>query len=72
MFHEYRDLITELKHKDAHFTKLFDEHNELDEKITEMESDPVTAHRMEEIETMKKRKLHLKDEVYKILTSHKK
>ncbi len=35
-----------------------------------MESDPVTAHRMEEIETMKKRKLHLKDEVYKILTSH--
>ncbi len=69
MFHEHRDLITELKHKDAHFTKLFDEHNELDEQITKLESDPVTAHRHEEIEDLKKQKLHLKDELFSYLES---
>lgn len=32
MFPEYRELITKLKtENDLHFTKLFDEHNELDE-----------------------------------------
>ena len=36
MFHEYRDLITELKQKDAHFTKLFDKHNALDDEIVEL------------------------------------
>ena len=30
MFHEYRDVITELKQKDGHFHKLFEKHNELD------------------------------------------
>ena len=43
MFPEYRNLITELKNKDAHFTRLFNEHNELDEKITNLEKDPVTG-----------------------------
>ncbi|SKO33910.1 Uncharacterized protein conserved in bacteria [Mycobacteroides abscessus subsp. massiliense] len=34
MFPEYRDLISKLKQEDAHFARLFDEHNELDDKIT--------------------------------------
>ena len=38
MFPEYRDLITKLKGSDLHFTKLFDRHNELDQKIKNMES----------------------------------
>lgn len=71
MFHEYRDLIAELKQNDAHFAKLFDEHNELDEKITNMENDPVASHRHDEIEDLKKQKLHLKDEVFKIIESKK-
>lgn len=71
MFHEHRDLITELKQSDAHFTKLFDEHNELDEKIQNLENDPVASHRHDEIEELKKQKLHLKDEVFKILESKK-
>jgi uncharacterized protein YdcH (DUF465 family) len=33
MFPEYRELITQLKHTDLHFTRLFDRHNELDQKI---------------------------------------
>ncbi len=40
MFHEYRDIITELKQKDGHFVKVFDRHNDLDEEITEMEKKP--------------------------------
>ena len=31
MFPEYRDLITRLKGHDAHFTRLFDKHNALDQ-----------------------------------------
>ncbi len=67
MFPEYRDLITELKQKDAHFLKVFNEHNELDEEISNMENDPVGGWRHDDIENKKKLKLHLKDELYQIL-----
>ena len=33
MLHEYRDLITELKGKNAHFDAIFNKHNELDQQI---------------------------------------
>jgi uncharacterized protein len=66
MFPEYRDLITQLKNKDAHFTRLFDEHNELDQKIKNIESHIEVATEAE-IEQLKKQKLHLKDELYAIL-----
>lgn len=68
MFHEYRDLITELKQKDAHFVKVFDKHNALDEEIQEMEK----AHADQfEVEAKKKEKLKLKDEVYNIILKYK-
>lgn len=69
MFPEYRDLITQLKtENDLHFTKLFDEHNELDEEITNLENDPVAANsRGEEIEQLKRKKLALKDQLYQYL-----
>ena len=38
MFPEYRDLITQLKTEDTRFSKLFDKHNELDQKIKNMEA----------------------------------
>ncbi len=64
MFHEHRDLITELKQSDAHFQKLFKEHNELDTEIDKLENDVVKASSREsEIEMMKRRKLALKDEI---------
>jgi len=66
MFPEFRDLITKLKTEDAHFTRLFDKHNELDQKIQNMESH-IESGTHEEIETLKKEKLHLKDELYAIL-----
>lgn len=71
MFPEYRDLITKLKtENDAHFLKLFNEHNDLDTEIAKLENDVVThASREEEIERMKKQKLRLKDELYQYLLS---
>ena len=68
MFPEYRDLISKLKQKDAHFARLFDEHNELDDKITGLENDPVTSVSAEnEIDALKVKKLALKDQLYEIL-----
>jgi uncharacterized protein len=66
MFPEYRELITQLKTTDAHFLHLFDQHNALDQRIKNMEShvEPGTS---AEIETLKKEKLQLKDQLYVVL-----
>ncbi|OBW91117.1 hypothetical protein QV06_05820 [Gallibacterium genomosp. 3] len=69
MFPEYRDLISVLKNQDKHFAKLFDEHNELDHKIQNM-IDKIDYGTPEEIETLKKMKLRLKDEMYVILKQY--
>ncbi|MFM2054020.1 MAG: YdcH family protein [Sphaerotilus sulfidivorans] len=66
MFPEYRDLITQLKTSDHHFVNLFDRHNDLDQKIKNLEAQVVGATH-EEIEQLKKEKLHLKDQLYTIL-----
>lgn len=66
MFPEYRDLITSLKHRDRHFTRLFDKHNELDQKIQNMVDQKQPSTHVE-IETLKKEKLQLKDELYALL-----
>ena len=66
MFPEYRDLITQLKHSDLHFTKLFDHHNEIDQKIQNIEANIEQATDVE-VETLKKEKLNLKDQLYAVL-----
>jgi len=72
MFHEYREIVTELKTKDAHFKKVFERHNELHDAIEKSELsgndhvDPI------EIEKMKKEKLRLKDEAYALIMKYKK
>lgn len=67
MFPEYRDLISKLKTEDAHFARLFDKHNELDQKIKNLEASYAVD---TEVETLKKEKLKLKDEMYVILKKH--
>lgn len=66
MFPEHRELISQLKTTDHHFKTLFDRHNALDQKIKNMEShlEPGT---LEEVETLKKQKLLLKDQLYAVL-----
>jgi len=66
MFSEYRELITQLKTTDRHFQNLFDKHNELDQKIKNME-DRIELGTHVEIEGLKKEKLALKDELYNVL-----
>ncbi|MCF6205481.1 MAG: YdcH family protein [Sulfurovum sp.] len=71
MLHEYRDEIHELKQENAHFAKIFEKHNELDDKITKAENGDIPMTDME-IETLKKEKLLLKDEAYKMILDYKK
>lgn len=66
MFPEYRDQISQLKGNDHHFTRLFDKHNDLDQTIKNMEA-RVAVGSPAEIETLKKEKLALKDQIYTIL-----
>ena len=66
MFPEYRDLITQLKTTDRHFLRLFDQHNELDQKIKNMEA-AISSASHEEIERLKKEKLSLTDQLYSVL-----
>jgi uncharacterized protein YdcH (DUF465 family) len=66
MFPEYRELITKLKTTDHHFTRLFDQHNALDQKIKNMENH-LESGTPDQIENLKKEKLQLKDQLYTIL-----
>ena len=68
MFHEYRDIVSKLKVENAHFDKVFEKHNELDDKIAK-EGDHLDQF---ELEKLKKEKLHLKDEAYKMIMDYKK
>ena len=68
MFPEYRDLITRLKSEGTHqrFLHLFDRHNELDHQISGLGAqDAGSTHA--EIESLKKEKLRLKEELYALL-----
>ncbi|EEG07777.1 YdcH family protein [Pseudogulbenkiania ferrooxidans] len=66
MFPEFRDRISQLKTEDAHFARLFDKHNALDQQIKNIEAH-LEAGSAEDVENLKKEKLKLKDELYQIL-----
>lgn len=68
MFPEYQDLITKLRQDDPRFEKIFNQHNELDQKITRMEKNAATAIHVDlDIDQLKKEKLALKDKIYGLL-----
>jgi len=71
MFHENRELVTELKTTNAHFKKIFEAHNELHDKLDKAESGGVDHIDAVEIERMKKEKLKLKDEAYAMIMEFK-
>ncbi len=71
MLHEYRDDIHELKQKDAHFTRIFEKHNDLDQKIEDAEAKRILLTDVE-LEILKKEKLLLKDEAYKMIMDYRK
>ena len=67
MFPEYHDLMTKLSTSDDHFGRLVEKHALLDQKIRDMVCHAQLA-TQEEIETLKKEKLLVKDQVFAILT----
>jgi len=71
MLHEYRDIISKLKTENAHFAKIFERHNELDDKIREVEEGREHMDTLE-LEKLKKEKLKLKDEAYAMILAYKK
>jgi uncharacterized protein YdcH (DUF465 family) len=71
MLHEYRDIISKLKQEDAHFAKMFEKHNELDDRIIKAEKGEEHLSDLE-IEKLKKEKLLLKDKVYAQILKYKK
>ena len=71
MLHEYRDEIRELKQSNAHFAKIFEKHNDLDQKTTD--ADEGRTHLSDiELEVMKKEKLLLKDEALMLILKYRK
>ena len=71
MLHEYRDEISELKVQNAHFAKIFEKHNELDQKAKD--ADEGRLHLSDvELEQIKKEKLKLKDEALQLILKYKK
>jgi uncharacterized protein YdcH (DUF465 family) len=71
MLHEYREEIQQLKQENAHFAKIFDRHNELDQKAKDADEGRSLLSD-QEIEILKKEKLLLKDEALMIIAEFKK
>ncbi|WP_026943915.1 YdcH family protein [Helicobacter rodentium] len=69
MLHEYRDEISVLKQENAHFAKIFDEHNELDQKIQDIVEGREHVSDME-LSELKRKKLDLKDEAYAMVMEY--
>lgn len=65
-FPELKDQIHELKMNDRHFHRLFDEYHEIDHEIHRIEND-IEPTSDSYLETQKKKRLHLKDELYAML-----
>lgn len=67
-FPEQRARIHELKTHDAHFARLFAEYHDVDHEVRRIEQEletPADA----VIEQLKLRRVHLKDELYRMLTA---
>jgi len=65
-FPEYRDAIHELKMKDNHFARLFDEYHDIDHEIVRIENG-AEASSDDYLENRKKIRLKLKDELFSML-----
>ena len=69
MFPEHREIIPLLRQDNPHFAKIFEEHEVLDQEICQRELNPVFRIN-DDIEALKRKKLRLKDEIYRLLQHH--
>ncbi len=63
---EHRDTIHNLKMTNNHFARLFDEYHEVDHEVHRIETG-VENTSDDYLEDRKKARLHLKDELYRII-----
>lgn len=66
-FPEHRDAIHRLKSSDAHFARLMSEYEEMDKSVVRAENGVEHLGDLA-LEELKKKRLHLKDELSKILS----
>ncbi|RKF08403.1 DUF465 domain-containing protein [Oceaniradius stylonematis] len=66
-FPDHVEKMSEMKVSNAHFARLFDEYHEINRAIHRAETDiePTDDFNMED---MRKKRMHLKDEIYGMLT----
>lgn len=68
-FPESKDTIHTLKTSDQHFAKLFDEYHDLTREVHRIETEVETTSD-EYLETQKKKRLNLKDQLYAIIKDY--
>ena len=71
MLQEYREEISQLKLDNAHFAKIFEKHNGLDQKAKDADEGRLYLSDAE-LEVIKKEKLMLKDEALRMILEYKK
>jgi uncharacterized protein len=65
---EFKERIHEMKTANNHFAKLFNSYHEVDKEIKRFETE-VEVTSDDHLEELKKQRLHLKDQLYAMLTS---
>ena len=65
-FPEYRERIHDLKMVDKRFARLFDEYHDIDHEIHRIETG-IENTTDEYLDERKRRRLHLKDELYRMI-----
>ena len=70
-FPEHHHTIRHLKMHDMHFSKLFEEYHEIDHEVFSLEAGN-TASSDEYLEGQKLRRVHLKDELFKLVVKEEK
>jgi len=65
---EHRERILQLKSSDAQFAKLFDEYHAMDDQVLRME-EGIETPSDEVLEEMKKKRLHLKDQLFDMIVN---
>ena len=66
MFPEYRDLTLKLRDDDPEFSLMYQQHLQLDDQIKRLSNDAILA-QSEDLESLKRQKRQLKDQMYRYL-----
>ena len=69
-FPEFLDVMQVLRNSDSSFSQMFDEYHSLTSQVEQLEEEDVPVDDFT-IETMKKKRVKLKDSMYKMLVAHK-